>query len=186
MYRASFVVLMRFWSSLPSMEKCKIQLESMVDKGTMEKCNDFIETRRELRNLKTLDWHLSKFKRLCHDYIGGCSNLRHAVHGENGYTDTCTATTITTTKTVEQRNLGNLITNSGDNNNTSTSTNTIDGNWVRNLSKKPLTEAQEHLLAHGPNFVLVPREPPTCEYTAAMEKACQHLMQVKAEELRER
>ena len=53
-----------------------------------------------------------------------------------------TATTITTIKTVEQRNLGNFITNSGDNenisNSTSTNTNTIDGNWVRNLSKKTL------------------------------------------------
>ena len=34
------------------------------------------------------------------------------------------------------------------------------------------------------NFVIVPKEPPTCEYIAAMEKACQHLMQGKAEELR--
>ena len=39
-------------------------------------------------------------------------------------------------------------------------------------------------MAHGPNFVLVPREPPTCEYIAATEKAYQHLMQGKAEELR--
>ena len=35
-----------------------------------------------------------------------------------------------------------------------------------------------------PDFVLVPREPPICEYIAATEKACQHLMQGKAEELR--
>ena len=33
-------------------DTCKKQLESMVDKGTMEKCNDCIETRRELRHLK--------------------------------------------------------------------------------------------------------------------------------------
>ena len=48
----------------------------------------------------------------------------------------------------------------------------------------PLTEAQEHLVAHGPNFVLVPREPPTCEYIAATEKVCQQLMQGKVKELR--
>ena len=169
-------------------DTCKNQLESMVNKEIMEKCNEFIETRRELRHLKTLDQHLSKCKRLCHDYTGGCSNPQHGVHGENGHTDTCTATT--TTKSVEQRSLSNFITNSGDNNNinnnisTSTSTNTIDGNWVRNFSKNPLTEAQECLLAHGPNLVLVPREPPTWKYIAATEKACQHLMQGKAEELR--
>ena len=36
--------------------------------------------------------------------------------------------------------------------------------------KTLLTEAQECLLAHGPTFVLVPRDPPTCEYIAAMKK----------------
>ena len=44
-------------------------------------------------------------------------------------------------------------------------------NWVRNISKTPLTEAQEHVLAHGPNFVVVPREPPICDYIVATEKA---------------
>ena len=116
---------------------------------------------------------------MCHDYTGGCSNPLHGVHGKNGCTtDICTATT------VEQRSLGNFNINSGDNSSTSTSTNTIGDNWVRNLSKTPLTQAQEHLLAHGPNFVLVPKEPPSCEYIGATEKACQHLMQGKAEELR--
>ena len=69
-------------------------------------------------------------------------------------------------------------------NNTSNITYTIRENWVRNLSKTPLTEAQECLLAHGPNFVLVPNNPPTCDYIAATEKACQHLDQGKVEELR--
>ena len=55
---------------------------------------------------------------------------------------------------------------------------------VRNISKTPLTEAQECLLAHGPNFVIVPKEPPICEYISATEKAFQQLMQGKAEELR--
>ena len=47
-----------------------------------------------------------------------------------------------------------------------------------------MTEAQECLLAHRPNFVRVSKEPPTCEYIAATEKACHHLMQRKAEELK--
>ena len=62
-------------------------------------------------------------------------------------------------------------------------THTISENWVRNLSKTPLTEAQECLLGHGPNFVLVPKDPPICKYIATMEKACQSLLQGKAEEL---
>ena len=43
---------------------------------------------------------------------------------------------------------------------------------------------QESLLGYGPNFVPVPKDPPACEYIAAMEKACQNLLQGKAEELR--
>ena len=45
---------------------------------------------------------------------------------------------------------------------------------------KPLTTK----LGHGPNFVLIPKEPPTCKYIAATEKACQNLLQGKVEELR--
>ena len=57
-------------------------------------------------------------------------------------------------------------------------------NWVRNVSKTPLTQAQEKLLSHGPNFVIVLREPPTSEYIVAIEKACLKLPSGKVEELR--
>ena len=101
-------------------DTCINQLESILNKETMEKCRDFIEIRRERRHLSTLDWHLSKFKRSCHNYTGGCSSPLHGVHGKNGHTtDTCTATT--TTATVDQI----------------TSTYTISDSWVRNLSKPP-------------------------------------------------
>ena len=65
-------------------------------------------------------------------------------------------------------------------------TNTITGtnNWVRKISKTPLTEAQECLLAHGPNFAIVPKEPPVSEYIVVIEKVCQQLKQGEAEELR--
>ena len=36
--------------------------------------------------------------------------------------------------------------------------------WVINLSKTPLTREQEGLLAHGPKFVITPRESPVKEY----------------------
>ena len=57
-------------------------------------------------------------------------------------------------------------------------------NWVQNISKTPLTQVQEKLLSHGPNFVIVPKEPPTPEYIATIEKACQKLPTAKVEELR--
>ena len=37
---------------------------------------------------------------------------------------------------------------------------------------------------HGPYYVIVPKEPPTCEYIAAIEKACLKLTTGKVEELR--
>ena len=62
--------------------------------------------------------------------------------------------------------------------------NNNQGCWVRNFSKTPLMDAQQSLLSHSQNFVIVPREPPTCESIAATEKACLQLAQGKAEELR--
>ena len=60
---------------------------------------------------------------------------------------------------------------------TTTTTKTVAQNlrsrWVINMSKKPLTEAQENLLAHGPNFVITPRNPPIEEYIAVVEQTCQ-------------
>ena len=43
---------------------------------------------------------------------------------------------------------------------------------------------EERLLAHGPNFAVVPREPLILEYITAIEKSCSQLEQGKAEELR--
>ena len=50
--------------------------------------------------------------------------------------------------------------------------------------KISLTQVQEKLLLHGPNFVIVPKEPPTSEYIMTIEKACLKLPTGKVEELR--
>ena len=52
------------------------------------------------------------------------------------------------------------------------------------MSKKPLTEAQEKLLAHGPKFAITPRIPPIGEYIAAVEQTCQGLAQGEADKMR--
>ena len=46
-----------------------------------------------------------------------------------------------------------------------------------------MTEAQEKLLAHGPNFTITPRNPPIGEYISAIEQTCQNLAQGEADEL---
>ena len=56
--------------------------------------------------------------------------------------------------------------------------------WVIYLSSIPLTQEQESLLAHGPNFVVTPQKPPYGEYITSIERACQSLDSHTAEELR--
>ena len=56
--------------------------------------------------------------------------------------------------------------------------------WVINLSSTPLIEEQERLLAHGPKFVITPRETLVKEYIAATEQACSKIEQGNQEESR--
>ena len=66
-------------------------------------------------------------------------------------------------------------------NQTASDSNSNNNTWVRNNSSKPLTEVQEQLLAHGPNFAVVPRCPPIEEYIAVVEQASQQLKQGEVE-----
>ena len=59
-----------------------------------------------------------------------------------------------------------------------------DKKWVINLSNTPLTEDQEALLKHGPNFAITPRRPPYEDYIKAIETACLSLDAKSAEEVR--
>ena len=91
---------------------------------------------------------------MCHDKTGGHSSPQHGGYGENSG-NTCITTSTDTCKTTstdtisEDKHQESRV--------ESQDTYTISDKWVWNLSKTPLTEAQEHLLGHGPNFVLVPR-----------------------------
>ena len=53
-----------------------------------------------------------------------------------------------------------------------------------NLSKTPLTTEQERLLAHGPKFVITPKETPVTEYVVATEQACTKIEQGKQDVFR--
>ena len=142
------------------LDTCKTDLENIITKEDLKECQNFINTRREARHFKTTDRQKQKLEQLCHrnsSERGGHSNI----HGEH----TCT--------TTENTGISPF------NNNTNTNT-----KWVINISGKPLTEAQEKLLAHGPNYAVVPRSPSITEYVAAIEQACSQLKQGQAEELR--
>ena len=58
--------------------------------------------------------------------------------------------------------------------------------WVINISSRPLSTAQESLLACGQNCAVVPRGPPIVECITEVEKVCQKLGQGVADELRGR
>ena len=69
-------------------------------------------------------------------------------------------------------------------NTTNTMAQNLRNRWVINMSKIPLMEAQENLLAHGPNFAITPRSPPIGEYVAAVQQICQKMAHGEAEEVR--
>ena len=60
----------------------------------------------------------------------------------------------------------------------------IAARWVKNLSSKPLVEAQILLLARDPDFALVPSHSPRREYIAAVEDLHLILTPKASEELR--
>ena len=62
--------------------------------------------------------------------------------------------------------------------------NSTTSKWVINLSSLPLTPAQVSLLSKGPNFSLLPNNPPNVEFISAIELACQKITEKDAQELR--
>ena len=155
-------------------DTCINSLGSLIGVEAMEECHGFISLRRERRHLSTLERQIKKYNLLWQRNKGGCSNFQHGG------------------KAQEESNKENgeerpLRTNSNPIERTQDSSASKEKEgyrkWVYNLSKTPLTEDQEKVLARGPNFA-VTTKPPVSEYISQIEKACQQLDQGKAEELR--
>ena len=160
-------------------DTCINNLEKALDRETLNDCHEFIKVRRERRHLKTLERHQSKFHRLCQKNTTGRSSPEHGEDGGHGHTITRTSNNNKNIEIVtKNREEKDKVRKQEDDKEES------NMNWVWNISKTPLTQAQEKLLLHGPNFVIVPKEPPTPEYIVAIEKACLKLPTGKAEELR--
>ena len=140
-------------------DTCMVHLEEVLDTHWMARCKDFIEIGRETQHLKTQKRQIDKFNRLIQKKKQKEECNMHGIH--SGYHS----------NTANQNN-----NTAEDQINTKT--------WVKNLSTTPLTQAQIKALSHGPNFALVPKEPPIGEYIVAIENACTKLHQGKAEELR--
>ena len=125
-------------------DTCMNWLIGILDKDSMEECMIFIKTRRESRHIKAQIRQVNKFNQLSHRNRGGHSNHLHGSYGEHsskqqqtlGETRKTPLTTITEKETKPR------------------------SKWVINISSRPLSTAQESLLACWPNFAVVPRSPP--------------------------
>ena len=140
-------------------DTCMNWLKGILDKDSMEECMVFIKTRREFRHIKSQIRQVNKFNWLCHKNRGGHSNHLHGSCGKHASKQqqilgeaSKTPLTTTTEKGIKPR-----------------------AKWVINISSRPLSTAQESLLAHGPNFAVVPRGPPIVECIIEVEKVCQKL-----------
>ena len=123
------------------------QLWEKLDKNTREECQHFMNRVVEARHQRVLDHQRSKFESLYLQIWSGCSYKG----GQSNHA-------ILKTPRPDETNKSNI------------ETDTDTG--VRLTSSIPLTEAQEHLFSHGPNFAAVPRCPPKEEYIVAIEHAC--------------
>ena len=141
----------------------------------MEECHRFISLRRERRHKNTLERQTKKFNQLWQRNTGGCSNYQHGREGywEEDTRETRSYNTETNQTNTERARIPGTIKESS-----------MTRKWVHNLSKMPLTEDQQNVLARGPNFAIVAKEPPVGEYISQIERMCQQLKQGKAEELR--
>ena len=136
-------------------EKLKEILLKKDDQSTLEECNTLMKRVIECRHSRVMRRQKAKFEALVQQKQGGHSN-KSQVGSPSSYMNRDMEDTMTEdTK-----------------------------KWVRNLSDTPLTEDQERILAWGPKFSIRPRQPPVCEYVAAVEQACSRLNRGEADEMR--
>ena len=141
----------------------------------MEECHIFISLRRERRHKNTLERQTKKFNQLWQRNTGGHSNYQY---GGEGYLEEVTRETRYYNTETNQTNTETASTPG------TIKESSMTRKWVQNLSKTPLTEDQQNILARGPNFAIVAEEPPAGEYISQVERMCQQLKQGKVEELR--
>ena len=162
---------------------CMRRLKDKIKAEDFQECISFIEKSKEARHLKTMTRQKEKLNILINKKQdgkksvkrGGCSNNRHSssiMHsGSNNIGH-------------PNQVLGLNIDNESQELQESKEQERDRKKWVINISSKPLSQDQEKLLAHGPNFAVVPKDPPITQYVVAVENVCSKLEEGKAEEFR--
>ena len=164
-------------------DTCMGRLKEKIKEGDFLKCINFIEKSKEARHLKTMSRQKDKLKILINKKQGeksyergGHSNNRqsgmymhsgrymYSSNDNNDHPNQVLGSNLETSKDLDKEKKKEK--------------------WVINISNKPLTPDQEKLLAHGPNYAIVPKEPPITQYGAAVENTCTKLEEGKVEEFR--
>ena len=156
-------------------DTCIEDLSKVLDQDVMEECKRFIFNIKEERHFKTMAQQKRKLERLERKdevITGGHTNNQRYMYSQSS-TENSSSTSSITVPELDSRPTAST-----------SAAGSLRDRWVMNLSKIPLTEAQENLLAHGPNLAITPRSPPIGEYIAVVEQTCQNLAQGEAEELR--
>ena len=143
--------------------------EKIKDEGLFQECEKFIEERREARHYKTMSRKKKKLEALCQKSKsnferGGHSNNMHSGNMHSGINMHSGKNDLPYASNLNQNKRQNK--------------------WMINISSKPLTADEEKLLAHGPKYAIILRNPPIVQYVAAVEHACTRLEEGKAEEFR--
>ena len=154
------------------------RLREKIKEQDLDRCLEFIKDSKEARHLKTMSRQKEKLKILIKRKLeankgakrSGRSNNRHS--GRYMYSSNNTGCPI------------QVLGLRRDNECFDRGMEKSKDKWVINISNTPLTAEQEKLLAHGPNYAIVPRELPIAQYVTAIENACTKLEEGKAEEFR--
>ena len=133
------------------------------------KCIEFIDKIREARFIKVKNRQLNKFNRLVNK-----GREKASTHSSNNRSSN---------NNSNSNQVQGLDTSTSCNNNQS---HTLEANdkWVVNLSKIPLIQAQQSVLAKGPNFAIAPNKPLSVDYITAIQSVCHTFTDQDAEELR--
>ena len=124
-------------------DTCINSLGSCIGVEVMEECHGFISLRRERRHLRTLGRQTKKFNLLWQRNTGCHSNFQHGgKYQEDSNKE----------KEKEVPIENNSNPNSKAQDNLPPKDKGGYRKWVHNLSKTPLTEDQEKVLARGPNL----------------------------------
>ena len=162
-------------------DTCMKRLKEKIKEQDLDRCLKFIEDSKEARHLKTMSRQKEKLKVLTSRKLETNKGAKRSGHSNNRHSGRYMYSSNFNTSCPNQ-----VLGSKGETNTQYFDREMEKGKdkWVINISNTPLTAEQEKLLAHGPNYAIVPRELPITQYVAAIENACTKLEEGKAEEFR--